>query len=85
MRLALDPRARRLLRRVPRNTVYTALELILLSLLALQGARLAWTLVTPVDPVGDWRAPGAVRAPLPGSAALLGQFDPFFRLSGDAG
>ena len=28
MRLALNPRARRLLRRVPRTTVYTALELL---------------------------------------------------------
>ena len=51
MRLALDPRARRLLRRLPRNTVYSAMELILLSLLALQCARLVWTLVTPLGPV----------------------------------
>lgn len=84
MRLALDPRARRLLRRVPRSTVYSAMELILLSLLALQGARLVWTLATPVDPVGDWRAGAALR-PAAGATALLGEFDPFFRLSGDAG
>jgi len=82
MRLVLDPRARRLLRRIPRSTVYSALELALLSLLALQSARLVWTIVTPVDPVGQWRASGGFA---PGSSALLGQFDPFFRLSGAAG
>ena len=85
MRLALDPRARRLLRRVPRTTVYSAAELVLLSLLALQCARLLWTLVTPVDPVGDWRTSSALRAPMAASTELLGSFDPFFRLSGDAG
>jgi general secretion pathway protein C len=82
MRLALDPRARRLLRRMPRTTVYSALELILLSLLAMQCARLVWTIVTPVDPIGDWKAASALR-PAPASTALLGSFDPFFRLSGD--
>ena len=82
MRLALDPRARRLLRRLPRNTVYSAMELILLSLLALQCARLVWTLVTPLGPVGDWKAGSALRAVAPGSSAVLGSFDPFFRLSG---
>ena len=82
MRLALDPRARRLLRRLPRNTVYSAMELVLLSLLAVQCARLAWTLVTPLGPVGDWKAGSALRPVAPGSSALLGSFDPFFRLSG---
>lgn len=81
MRLALDPRARRLLRRVPRTTVYSALELVLLSLLAMQCARLAWTIVTPVDPIGEWKAPGALRPPPAASRNLLEGFDPFFRLS----
>ena len=83
MRLALDPRARRLLRRVPRSTIYSAMELILLSLLAIQCARLVWTIVTPVDPVGDWRS-GSAR-PMAAGAAMLGEFDPFFRLNGDTG
>src|SRR3546814_20783962 len=61
MRLALDPRARRLLRRVPRSSVYPAMELVLLTLLAIPGARLAWTMLTPVGPVGDWRAERAFR------------------------
>ena len=85
MRLALDPRARRLLRRLPRNTVYSALELLLLSLLAIQCARLVWTLVTPLGPVGDWKAGSALRQVAPGSSAVLGSFDPFFRLSGGNG
>jgi general secretion pathway protein C len=83
MRLALDPRARRLLRRVPRTTVYSALELALLSLLAMQCARLVWTAVTPVGPVGDWKTSAALRPPQPASTALLGSFDPFFRLSNE--
>jgi general secretion pathway protein C len=82
MRLALDPRARRLLRRVPRTTVYSALELLLLSLLAIQSARLVWAIVTPVDPIGDWKASSALRPVRPASTSLFGSFDPFFRLSG---
>src|SRR3546814_15595393 len=84
MRLALDPRARRLLRRVPRSSVYTAMELVLLSLLAIQGARLAWTMLTPVGPLGAWRAESAFRPALPRGAAALGDFAPFFRLNGDS-
>ena len=81
MRLALDPRARRLLRRMPRTTVYSVLELLLLSLLAMQCARLFWTLVTPLGPVGDWKTAAALRPVQPVSAALLTDFDPFFRAS----
>ena len=83
MRLALNPRAERLLGRLPRPTVYSALELLLLSLIAIQAARLFWILATPVGPVGDWRPVSALAAPGAGSA--LGSFDPFFRLSGGGG
>ena len=84
MRLALDPRAQRLLRRVPRTNVYTLAELALLSLLAIQCARLFWVAMAPVGPVGDWR-PSGIAAPAGAGAGLLGGFDPFFRLSGQAG
>jgi general secretion pathway protein C len=47
-----------------------------------QFARLFWALVTPVGPVGDWKAATAPAAP---SIALLGSFDPFFRLNVQAG
>ncbi len=79
MRLALDPRARRLIRRLPRTTVYSVLELLLLSLLALQCARLFWTAVTPLGPVGEWKTAAALRPVQPAGSALLADFDPFFR------
>lgn len=85
MRIALDPRAQRLLRRLPRTTVYSALELVFLSLLAVQCARLVWTILTPVGPVGEWKAQSELRPVAPGSAALLAGFDPFFRLNAQAG
>jgi len=69
-----------LLGRLPRPTPLAAAELILLALVAVQGARLVWTLATPVGPVGDWKAPAVI---LPGSADALGEFDPFFRLTAD--
>jgi general secretion pathway protein C len=83
MRLALDPRARLLLARLPRTNAYTALELLLLFLLAMQCARLVWTIVTPVGPIGDWKSESALRPAT--SFTLLGSFDPFFRLTGQSG
>ena len=80
MRLGSSLRAGRLVRRLPRLTVYSALEILLLALIAVQAARLLWILVTPVGPVGEWKAPGALV--LPDGDAALREFDPFFRLSG---
>jgi general secretion pathway protein C len=83
MRLVLDARARALLRLIPRTTVYSALELLLLAVLAVQCARLFWVLATPVGPLGAWQP---ARAEFSGSpAAILQGFDPFFRLSGGDG
>jgi general secretion pathway protein C len=79
MRLMMDARARRILRRLPRVNVYSVAELALMALVATQGARLVWAVVTPVSPVGEWRP---LDIALPGGAAdVLGSFDPFFRLS----
>ena len=78
MRLRSQPRAQRLLRRWPRFTVYSAVELLLLALIAVQAARLVWILVTPVGPVGEWRPAGAFA---PAGDSALTDFDPFFRLS----
>lgn len=83
MRLTLDSRARRLLRRLPQITVYSALELLLLTLLAVQLARLVWASVTPVGPLGAWRSSAALGSASPPSLRL-GGFDPFFRLGGSA-
>jgi general secretion pathway protein C len=79
MRLRSGPRADRLIDRIPGFTVYSAAELLLLGLIAVQAARLAWTLVTPVGPVGDYRSAVAIA---PGGSAALADFDPFFRLAG---
>jgi general secretion pathway protein C len=74
----MTPR-RRLILLLPRLTVYSAAELLLLVLIAVQTARLIWTMATPLGPVGDWKAAGGpgVRA----DAAVFAAFDPFFRLS----
>jgi general secretion pathway protein C len=78
MPLSLDARARRLLRRLPHDSAYTAIEIALLLLLALQGARLIWAVATPLGPLGEWRGDGAR---VMSSPAIFAAFDPFFRLS----
>ena len=69
------------LRRFLPNGIYGAAELALLGLLAVQCARLIWAVVTPVGPLGDWRAP----APIVPDRTILQSFDPFFRLSQASG
>jgi general secretion pathway protein C len=78
-RLAWTPRGGRLIERLPRLTLYSAAELILLVLIAVQAARLIWLLVAPLGPVGEWKALSATAAPA--NSAVLAAFDPFFRLS----
>lgn len=73
----MTPR-RRLILLWPRLTVYSAAELLLLVLIAVQTARLLWIMVTPLGPVGDWKS--ATQMPR-GDGASLAAFDPFFRLS----
>ena len=74
----MTPRGR-LIERLPRLTVYSAAELILLVLIAVQAARLIWTVAAPLGPVGDWKATGGQALRTDG--AVLAAFDPFFRLS----
>jgi len=81
-RLASTRHERRLLERLPRLTVYSEAELVLLSLIAVQVARLIWLVAAPIGPVGEWRAAGPI---VPGDSAVLTSFDPFFRLSAGAG
>jgi len=83
MRLRSPQRAERIFRRLPRFTLLSGVELLLIALIAVQAARLVWTLVTPIGPVGDWR-PSVAFAAAPGDAALT-RFDPFFRLSAQSG
>lgn len=80
MRLKFDARARAILQRLPVVNVYSAAEIALLAALAVQGARLLWTMVTPVAPLGAW-VPAAPA--LPGDpAGVFAGFDPFYRVSG---
>src|SRR5687768_6805485 len=80
MRLAFD--SRRLIGRARGVNGWTLLELGLLALIALQCARLIWTALTPVGPLGGWRDAGTDR---PDSTEVLGSFRSFFRLSGAGG
>jgi general secretion pathway protein C len=80
MRLQLDARARRWIQRLPVVNLYSLAELALMAALAAQLARLFWAIVTPVDPLGEWR-PAPVVVPA-SPVDMLTSFDPFFRLSG---
>lgn len=75
-------------RRLPRPTlrigIWSVAELVLIALLALQCARLFWTVVAPAGPVGPWTAPVAAPVAAPQPAAGL-DFDPFFRNAAAAG
>lgn len=52
---------------------------LLCVLLAIQTARLFWTVVTPVGPLGNWRATPVNIVPQSARIALFSGFDPFFR------
>lgn len=80
MRLKFDARARAILRRLPVVNVYSAVELALLAALAVQCARLLWTVVTPVAPLGTWVPTGPAIPADP--AGVIAGFDPFYRVSG---
>lgn len=82
MRLSLDGRARRWLRSMPHMNVYSVIEIALLLLLAVQCARLVWTVLTPVGPFGDWRLTDRTAGAVANRAELFRGFDPFFRLAG---
>ena len=82
MRLQLDARARRWMERLPVVNLYSLAELALMAALAAQLARLFWAIVTPVEPLGEWR-PAPVVVPA-SPVDTLTSFDPFFRLSGAA-
>lgn len=80
MRLNLDGRAKRLLRRLPQYSMYGVAEIALLTLLAVLCARLFWTILTPVGPLGDWRLEDRTAGAVANRAELFRSFDPFFRL-----
>ena len=68
------------MRRLPQYSVYTIAEILLLTLLAIQLARLVWAVAAPVSPLGEWRLPDRIAGAVSGKAELFRSFDPFFRL-----
>lgn len=82
MRLKLD---RNWMTRVPRGDLLTWVELTLLALIAVQLARILWTVLTPVGPFGDWRPRQAAVPSAEVRRALFAGFDPFFRVAAPGG
>jgi general secretion pathway protein C len=68
---------------LPRD-LYFWLKALLLALIAVQGARLAWTLFTPLGPVGRWLPAAPPTIPASAQLALLSTFDPFATAQGPA-
>ena len=83
MNLTIDPRLARLWRKLSPTLPYRIVEVALIALLAVQGARLMWALIVPYGPVGDWKATTSAGAG--GDELLLARFDPFFRLGAVSG
>lgn len=69
---------------LPRD-VYFWVKALLLALIAIQLARLVWTLAIPVGPLGRWLPPTPAALPQAAQAALLSSFDPFARAGAVAG
>lgn len=81
MRLYETERIRRLLRALPRGGPLAWLEIVLLVGLGIVLANLAWTILTPVGPLGNWRPRQAMVLPADARRALFARFDPFYRTS----
>lgn len=66
--------------------LYGWLRALLVLALIIQVARLVWTIVTPIAPLGDWQARTANVMSAPSRAALFASFDGFDRAAatGDA-
>jgi general secretion pathway protein C len=66
--------------------LYGWLRALLVFALVIQVARLVWTIVTPIAPLGDWQARTANVMSAPSRAALFASFDGFDRATpaGDA-
>lgn len=58
---------------------YVWLKALLLVGISVQLAQLAWALVTPVGPLGEWRPPVARRLSAVAQDAIIATVNPFFR------
>lgn len=63
---------------LPRDAYFWS-KTVLLALVGTQLARLAWALLTPLGPVGQWLPPAPQTLPEAAQTALLTSFDPFNR------
>lgn len=77
--MSLAERARLQSQRITSVPLAYLLIGLLAILLSLQTARLFWAVVTPVGPIGNWRAPSVNVVPTSARIALFSGFDPFFR------
>lgn len=64
---------------LPDDWPWQLVRWLLLALLAVQGVRFLYAVVTPVAPVGDWQARRAAPLSPAAQAALFARFDPFYR------
>ena len=69
----------RLIGRVPQASVADLLLVSAVAVAAVQAARLIWTVLTPLAPIGDWQPAKTQMVPLAERPALFGGFDPFFK------
>lgn len=70
---------------MPQGGPLAWLEILLLVVLAVQIARLIWTVATPVGPLGRWQPEQPAQMTPAARAALFARFDPFFRSNADTG
>lgn len=63
------------------SDVYFWLKAFLLALVAIQGARLVWTVITPVGLLGEWRQAMPRQLAPAVQTSLLSSFDPFNRVA----
>lgn len=66
--------------RIPSDAAFW-LKALLVAVLAVQGARLIWAVVTPVGPLGDWRPAGVNAIPPAAQAAVIAAVNPFDRMA----
>ena len=73
------PPIRAMPRRITPARVRRSIELALIALVAVQGVRFAYALITPVTPLGDWQPATPTALSRDARAALFARFDPFYR------
>jgi general secretion pathway protein C len=84
VKIGIALRKGRLLRRPSLDVALQLLTAAMVALLAVQAARLIWTVATPAAPLGEWKGMKLGGASM-GGGDVAAKFDPFFRLTGQEG